>query len=107
MKLASKSRFEDALLGYSKQYLPDGSLELLEGDEIGSHLLLSGLPHLSASSLLHLSKNDVHHLFYRITPELFLHLEAPKENYNIGILRSISKHISEEIRNKAIISLNQ
>lgn len=106
MASASKLRFADALKDYSEKYLPDGKIELIEGDEIREHPLLSGLPHQSSSNALHFTQQDKHHLFRRITPELYLHLIAGLSSYNYGILKNISKHIAEEIRNKAITTSN-
>lgn len=99
-------RFVQALNEYQQNYLPDGVIELLEGDEINAHPLLKGLPHLTSSNTLHFIQKEDHHLFRRITPSLFLHIAANKANYNLGILKNIAKRISDEIRNKAITTIN-
>ncbi|WP_258103966.1 hypothetical protein [Marinoscillum sp. MHG1-6] len=98
----SKDRFGEILDTLQAQHLPSGNVELVEEDEFNDHPFLSGLPFLKSISELQLESEDKYYVITKITDKLFLSISEVKASSNIGILKNISKRISNEIRTAAI-----
>ncbi|MBR11118.1 MAG: hypothetical protein CMP48_25980 [Rickettsiales bacterium] len=99
-----KERFAEQLSNFQDQYVPDGRIDLLEGDDIRSDHLLSELPLLEGSSAIYIQKNPTLYIYKKITPHLILRITANEKSYNVGILKSVAGKISQSIRSNAITS---
>lgn len=99
-----KERFAEQINTYKDQYVPDGHIDLLEGDDIQREALLADLPLLEGTSAIFIQKQPSLFIYQKITPHLFLKITASNTVYNIGIMKSVAGKISQSIRTNAITS---
>ena len=99
-----KERFADQLSTFKDQYVPDGHIDLLEGDDIQKDHLLNDLPMLEGASAIYIQNNPTLYIYKKITPRLILRITANENSYNVGILKSVAGKISQSIRTNAITS---
>ncbi|WP_258101518.1 hypothetical protein [Marinoscillum pacificum] len=101
-----KERFAEQLNNFQNQYVPDGHIDLLEGDDIQEDNLLADLPLIDGSTAIYIQKNPTLYIYKKITPHLILRITANENSYNVGILKSVAGKISQSIRSNAITSTN-
>ncbi|MFY0599418.1 MAG: hypothetical protein JXR03_07080 [Cyclobacteriaceae bacterium] len=101
-----KEQFSEIIQTFKAQYIPKGSIELLEDEEIEANPFLTDLIHLPRITTLQAEKGKDNFFFSKIAERLVLCVRAEKTLYNIGILKYVAKRICDEIRNSAIRPTN-
>jgi hypothetical protein len=98
----SIERLQTLVQDFAAQNLPDGKLELLDDAAIKENGLIADLPLYNLISYVHIEKAGKHHMFNKITEQLVLSLTSETNGSNIGILKTIMRRASQEIRKSAI-----
>lgn len=94
--------FSSLLKEMKTRYIPDGYIELFNINEVGSNHFLNGVPLFESSKVIHMETKDNHHLFYKIKSELFLQVSSSKAESNLGILKTLSKKIADEVKDSTM-----
>lgn len=95
---------EEITQEYKSLYLPDGRCELIETDNLSNKVYTTLLKLSSSATSLTFQMNERTFLVSKITPLLHLEISAGVDSYNIGILKNVSKKLTEELRNKSLAS---
>lgn len=84
------------------QHFPNGKCELVEEDEFKERQFASlfNLTHTTKQMVIEYEKELL--LATKIAPKLYLQISAKKKDYNLGILKNLSKKLTEELRNNSM-----
>lgn len=85
------------------QYFPEGSIELLNIDEVGKDGMSAFLLQYPEGIVKMTLENEASIIVLsQVTSSLYLRLSLVSGTYNRGILNNVTKRIFKEIRNNAI-----
>lgn len=91
---------------YNAQYLPEGKCELVESKYFQDKIYSKLFDLASNTEQMILEQGEKTYLISRITPTVYLEIVANRKAYNIGILKNVSKKLTEELRKNPLSPSN-